>query len=74
MAVREEVDPRTPDPLPALLTIKQAARMLSLGRSTIYELIADGRLEVVHVGRSARIPADAIPQLVHQLRSGQAAT
>ncbi len=73
MAVGEELDPRTPDPLPALLTITQAARMLSLGRSTIYELIADRHLEVVHVGRSARIPADAIPQLVHRLRTEQAA-
>jgi excisionase family DNA binding protein len=69
MAVQGELDLWAPDPEPALLTIRQAARVLNLGRSTIYELISDGRLEVVHIGRSARIPADAITMLVDRLRA-----
>jgi excisionase family DNA binding protein len=54
---------------PVLVTIKEAARMLSLSRSTVYELIAEGRLEVVHIGRSSRVPVDAILQLVLDLRA-----
>ena len=52
-----------------LITIPEAARRLSIGRSTAYELIAAGRLEVVHVGRSARVPVDALDNLVEDLRA-----
>jgi len=61
MAIQEELDLWAADAPPALITIKQAARVLNLGRSTVYELIAGGQLEVVHIGRSARIPADPSP-------------
>lgn len=64
----------TSEPGPTLVTVKQAARMLSLGRSTVYELIAAGRLEVVHIGRSARVPVDAIATLVNGLRGEQTVT
>lgn len=39
-----------------------------LGRSTIYELIADGRLESVKVGRSRLVPGDALEAFVAGLR------
>jgi excisionase family DNA binding protein len=71
MAVQDELDPRAAELRPALLTVKQAARVLSLGRSTVYELIADGRLEVVHIGRSTRVPTDAIARLIAKLRAGE---
>lgn len=58
--------------LPILLTIPEAAGRLRIGRSTVYELISSGRLEVVHIGRSARIPAQAITDFV-QLMRGQGA-
>ncbi len=61
---------RAAEPGPALLTVKQAARVLNLGRSTVYELIADGRLEVVHIGRSTRVPTDAIVKPIQGLRDG----
>lgn len=64
----------TSEPGQALVTVKQAARMLSLGRSTVYELIAAGRLEVLHIGRSARVPVDAIATLVNGLRGEQTVT
>ena len=54
---------------PVLITIPEAARRLSIGRSTAYELIAAGRLEVVHVGRSARVPVEALDSLVQDLRA-----
>jgi excisionase family DNA binding protein len=45
---------------PLLLTAVQAAKMLSVGRTTVYELVAAGDLETVHIGRSMRIPADSV--------------
>jgi excisionase family DNA binding protein len=50
-----------------LLTIPDAARLLSVGRSTFYELIADGRIEVVHIGRSARVSVGALVAFVRSL-------
>jgi len=47
-----------------LLTILEAAQMLRLGRSTLYELIYSGRLPSVKIGRSRRIPRDAVRKLV----------
>jgi excisionase family DNA binding protein len=69
MAVQEELDLWAAELRPALLTVKQAARVLNLGRSTVYQLIAEGRLEVVHIGRSARVPTDAITRLIGALRA-----
>ena len=51
-----------------LLTVPEAARALGLGRSTVYELIGAGRLEVVHIGRAARVPVDALDSFVATLR------
>lgn len=53
-----------------LLTVSEAARMLGLGRSKTYELIAAGALEVVHIGRCCRVPVDAVEAYVDRLRRG----
>lgn len=55
-----------------LLTIREAGQVLGLGRTTVYELISSELLEVVHIGRSVRIPVEAIDDFVRQLRVGQA--
>jgi len=60
--------PRRTDPDRLLLTVRQAAELLAIGRTTAYELIAAGELEVVHIGRSARVPVDAVDALVTRLR------
>jgi excisionase family DNA binding protein len=52
-----------------LLTIMEVAERLSVGRSTVYELINRGTLEVVHVGRAVRVPAIAVERMVAGLRS-----
>lgn len=62
------------DPLPVLLTIPEAARLLSIGRTLTYELIADGELEVIHINRAARVPLDAVHDFVRRRRSGVAVT
>lgn len=54
-----------------LLTVAQAAAVLGVGRTMAYQLIRDGELEVVHVGRSSRIPAGSLPETVARLRSAK---
>lgn len=43
---------------------EEAAAMLGVGRSTIYEMLRLGELPVVHIGRSARIPIQALRRWV----------
>jgi excisionase family DNA binding protein len=47
-------------PAKLLLTVADAARALSLSRTTIYELFASGELRSVRIGRARRIPVDAL--------------
>lgn len=51
-----------------LLSVEEAARSLSIGRSKTYELIAEGLLETVHIGRSTRVPVAALHDLLDRLR------
>ena len=39
-----------------LLRVEEAARVLGIGRSTVYELIGRRELPVIRIGRSTRIP------------------
>lgn len=55
-----------------LLTIPEAGAALGVSRSVTYTLIADGRLESVKIGRSHRVPAEAVKRLVDQLRASRA--
>ena len=43
------------DPTQLLITVEEAARRLSIGRSHIYEEIQRGTLRSVRIGRSRRI-------------------
>ena len=43
-----------------LLRPSEVAEMLSVGRSTLYELLADGVVPSVRVGTVLRVPADAL--------------
>ena len=45
---------------PLLLRPQEAARSLALSRSTIYDMIASGELAAVRIGRTLRIPAQAL--------------
>lgn len=50
-----------------LLSIDEVSRALSLGRSTIYELIGAGKLEVVHIGRAARVTVSSLEGFIRSL-------
>jgi excisionase family DNA binding protein len=39
-----------------LLRVEEAARVLQIGRTKVYELMGAGELPVVRIGRSVRIP------------------
>jgi excisionase family DNA binding protein len=49
---------------PTLLTVPEAMFALRLSRATIYDLIRSGDLGSVKVGRSRRIPAQAVTNFV----------
>ena len=76
-AVREALDEadRQPAPPPAVqasertpdvkaYSVVDAAHQLGLSRSKLYELIADGELETIHVGRRRLVSAAALDRLV----------
>ena len=50
-----------------LLTPEDAADLLSIGRSKLYELLGDGRLPSVRIGASRRVPMSALVEFVDAL-------
>ena len=66
------------DPLPLperlagdalLLTPEEAARVLRVGRTTIYGLIKAGELRPVHIGRSCRLARAELERYVDRLQA-----
>ena len=62
----EDRDERGGAVQPLLLTIPDAAAVLAIGRTTVYELIGSGAISVVHIGRSTRIPVASIHDFVER--------
>jgi excisionase family DNA binding protein len=52
---------------PLLLTPDEAAKVLRVGRTTIYALIKGGDLHPVHIGRSCRISRAELERYVRRL-------
>jgi excisionase family DNA binding protein len=52
---------------PRLLTVVEAGRLLGVGRTTVYDLIARGELCVVHIGRAARVTVASVDSFVARL-------
>jgi excisionase family DNA binding protein len=50
-----------------LVTFEKAARRLSVGRTTVYELMARGELQSVNVGRCWRVPVSSLSSSVSRL-------
>jgi len=55
-----------------LVDVREAAAILSIGRSTLYELIGAGDIEVVHIGRACRVPVDGLVRFVERIRRSDA--
>ncbi|HUR17499.1 MAG TPA: helix-turn-helix domain-containing protein [Acidimicrobiales bacterium] len=56
---------------PLLLRPEEAAAVLGIGRSTLYELLAAGAVESVLIGKSRRVPVAALDDYVVHLRAMQ---
>jgi excisionase family DNA binding protein len=53
---------RTPEPL--AYSISDACRVSSLGRTRLYQLISEGRLEARKIGKRTLIPAASLRALI----------
>lgn len=51
-----------------LVTAEEAARRLGLSRSRVYLLMSSGELESLKMGRSRRVPVQALEAFVAQQR------
>lgn len=56
-----------------LLTAEEAAEVLGVGKSTVYDLIRMRLLRSVQLGRSRRIPVNACQELVDRLLDEESA-
>ncbi len=54
-----------------LLTAKEAADALAIGRSKV--LVMSGELESMRIGGSRRVPVEALRNFVNELRRGEMA-
>lgn len=51
-----------------LLTVEEAADRLGVGRSLMYELIGEGQVASIRVGRLRRVPLEALTEYVAAMR------
>jgi excisionase family DNA binding protein len=49
---------------PLAFSINETAKALSLGRTSIYAMIADGRLEAFKLGRRRLVKAESVRRLI----------
>ena len=53
---------------PICVTVNDAARMIGVGRTKLYELISSGELETVKIGKATRITTASLHELVRRQR------
>ncbi|MEK7455129.1 MAG: helix-turn-helix domain-containing protein [Pseudomonadota bacterium] len=58
----------TPSPDPICVRVNDAARMIGVGRTKLYELIAAGEVETVKLGKSTRITTSSLHDLIRRQR------
>ena len=56
-------------PEPICVRVNDAARMIGVGRTKLYELIAAGEVETVKLGKATRITTDSLRDLVRRQRA-----
>ena len=50
-----------------LLHVEEAAKQLSIGRTKAYELIANGQLHAIHLGRATRISSREVDRFIRSV-------
>ena len=68
----QEVKRLGSDPRPLLVSATDAARVLAIGRTTLYEIVKSGDLTPIHIRRCVRFSMYEITQYVESLTRGQA--
>ena len=51
---------------PICVRVNDAARMIGIGRTKLYELISSGELETVKIGKATRITTASLHQLINR--------
>lgn len=51
------------------MTVNEACVALSLGRSSVYKLLAEGKLKAIKLGRATRIPTSSVRALVENAKA-----
>ena len=59
-----------PPPDPICIRVNDAARMIGIGRTKLYALIAAGEVQTVKLGRATRITTASLHDLVKRQREG----
>lgn len=59
-------DGTTPRPQQLLLTVEEAAEVLRVGRTTIFQLIRTGELATVQIGRLRRVSVESLQQVTRE--------
>ena len=54
---------------PICVRVNDAARMIGIGRTKLYELISSGELETVKIGKATRITTASLRKLVDRHRA-----
>ncbi len=54
-----------------LLTVPQVAQILQIARGRAYELVADGQIPSIRLGRSVRVPRTALVGWIERATSGR---
>lgn len=53
---------------PICVRVNDAARMIGVGRTKLYELISSGELETVKIGKATRVMTASLHKLVRRKR------
>jgi excisionase family DNA binding protein len=64
----------TPGGSRLLYSVPEAARLLGVGRTYMFRLIAAGEIESIKVGKLRKIPRDALGRYIDRQRPGHATT
>lgn len=59
-----------PPPDPICLRVNDAARMIGVGRTKLYAMIAAGEVETVKLGKTTRITTASLHDLIKRHREG----